>query len=121
MKPTDAATAEAIRRIIFFIATAFYRLSLGLTSENSSMYRRRMRHKALIAFLSIWTVFALQAQNAKKSVWDGTYTAAQAERGQKAYSANCAGCHQSDLGGKGEVPALRGDNFMERWHDYSVK
>ena len=86
------------------------------------MYRRRMRHKALIVILSIcWTVFTLQAQNAKKSVWDGTYTAAQAERGQKAYSANCAGCHQADLGGKGEVPALRGDNFMERWHDYSVK
>ena len=35
--------------------------------------------------------------------------------------ANCAGCHQADLGGKGEVPALKGDGFMERWHDYSVR
>jgi hypothetical protein len=58
---------------------------------------------------------------ARKSAWDGAYTRAQAERGEKAYAANCAGCHQPDLGGKGEVPALKGDTFMERWHDYSVK
>jgi hypothetical protein len=58
---------------------------------------------------------------AKKSVWDGAYTTVQAERGQKAYSENCEGCHQPDLRGKGEVPALKGDGFMERWHDYTVK
>jgi len=63
----------------------------------------------------------LFAQTPRKTVWDGAYTAAQAERGQKAYAANCAGCHQADLGGKGEVPALKGDGFMERWHDYSAK
>jgi hypothetical protein len=56
-----------------------------------------------------------------KSAWDGAYTTAQADRGQKAFNANCAGCHQVNLGGKGEVPALRGGEFMERWHDYSVK
>src|SRR6185295_17497426 len=56
-----------------------------------------------------------------KSAWDGAYTAAQADRGQKAYSAHCAGCHQANLGGKGEMVPLRGDGFMERWHDYSVK
>jgi hypothetical protein len=64
---------------------------------------------------------SLLFQSPKKSVWDGAYTPAQAERGQKAFAANCAGCHQSDLSGKGEVPALKGDGFMERWHDYSVK
>lgn len=70
-------------------------------------------------FLSVLAV--LTTQTAPKTVWDGAYTSAQAERGQKAYAANCARCHQSNLGGKGEVPALKGDNFMERWHDYSVK
>lgn len=63
----------------------------------------------------------LQAQSLKRSVWDGAYTEAQAERGQQAFAANCAGCHQSDLRGKGEVPPLKGDAFIERWHDYSVK
>lgn len=66
-------------------------------------------------------VLPLLLQAPKASVWDGAYTPAQAERGQKGYTANCAGCHQPDLGGKGEVPALKGDAFMERWHDYSVK
>ena len=75
------------------------------------------------AFLFLFFYFALfaQAQDGKRSVWEGAYTAAQAERGQKAFTANCAGCHQADLGGKGEIPALKGDGFMERWHDYSVK
>lgn len=67
------------------------------------------------------TALATQAPTAKKSVRNGAYTTAQAERGQKAYTTNCAGCHQSSLGGKGEIPAVRGDAFMERWHDYSVK
>jgi mono/diheme cytochrome c family protein len=62
-----------------------------------------------------------QGQTAKKSVWEGAYTAAQSERGEAAYAAHCGGCHQADLGGKGEVPALKGEGFMERWHDYAVK
>src|SRR5215510_15760776 len=63
----------------------------------------------------------LSVQTDKKSVWDGAYTATQADRGQKAFNANCAGCHQADLSGKGEIPALKGNGFMERWHDYSIK
>jgi mono/diheme cytochrome c family protein len=73
------------------------------------------------ALLAAFAGLLVEPQVAKKSVWDGAYTAAQAERGQKAYAANCAGCHQSDLTGKGEVPALKGDAFMERWHDYTAK
>ena len=74
-----------------------------------------------VLFLSVFTGMVMQAPNVKKSVWDGAYTAVQADRGQKAYTANCGGCHQADLGGKGEIPALKGDGFMERWHDYSAK
>src|SRR2546429_8089635 len=74
-----------------------------------------------VLLLFLYTALFAQAQDGKKSVWEGAYTAAQAEGGQKAFTANCAGCHQADLGGKGEIPALKGDGFMERWHDYSVK
>jgi len=63
----------------------------------------------------------LQTDDVRKSAWSGAYTTAQAERGRNAFNTNCAGCHQSDLRGKGEIPALKGDGFMERWHDYSVK
>ena len=73
----------------------------------------------LLCFL--WFLFPFQTFGQKKSVWEGAYTAEQADRGQKAYITNCGGCHQTDLGGKGEIPALKGDNFMERWHDYAVK
>jgi hypothetical protein len=79
-----------------------------------------MRLKCLLV-LSLILVCCVTATAAQRSAWDGAYTAAQAERGQKAFNANCAGCHQADLSGKGEIPALKGDAFMERWHDYSVK
>jgi hypothetical protein len=60
-------------------------------------------------------------QDTRQSIWAGAYTAMQADRGQKAFTANCAGCHQTDLTGKGEIPGLKGEGFMERWRDYSVK
>lgn len=81
-------------------------------------------HKRMMSALCLLWLFTLSAfaQATKKtSVWEGVYTPEQLERGRAAYTANCAGCHQADLGGKGEMPALKGDNFMERWHDYSVK
>jgi mono/diheme cytochrome c family protein len=46
------------------------------------------------------------------TIWDGVYTEAQARRGQGAYDASCASCHQSDLSGGGvfeddQAPPLR--------------
>jgi len=82
------------------------------------------RHKTIGFLLCLlWLIppVGFAAQSTKKSVWDGAYTQEQADRGQTVYMENCGGCHQADLGGKGEIPALKGDNFMERWHDYSVK
>src|SRR5438552_19013644 len=80
-----------------------------------------MTLKLSILFLSAALGLAMQTPNANKSVWKGAYTEAQAERGQKAYNASCGGCHQPDLGGKGEMLPLKGDEFMGRWHDYSAK
>jgi len=90
-------------------------------------HKRHKKHRRLGSFLCflcvLWLIpsVGLAAQSTKKTVWDGAYTQEQADGGEKAYTANCGGCHQADLGGKGEIPALKGDNFMERWHDYSVK
>ena len=69
----------------------------------------------------LWLIPLSGFAQSKNSVWEGAYTTEQAKRGRAAYTASCGGCHQADLGGKGEIPALKGDNFMERWHDYSVK
>jgi len=52
---------------------------------------------------------------APKTVWDGVYTSAQAERGQAAYTAQCARCHGDDHRGSGNV--LIGAKFMQQWRE----
>ena len=55
-----------------------------------------MRHRILGAaalFLIVLAHAALTAQTPAKTVWDGAYTDAQAERAQGTFSANCARCH----------------------------
>jgi hypothetical protein len=54
------------------------------------------------------------------TVWDGVYTAAQAERGRDAYATRCSTCHGKDLEG-GAGPALTGEQFFDNWREDSVK
>ena len=56
----------------------------------------------------------------QKSVWDGVYSEDQAKRGEQAYAAECASCHQPDLGGDGFAPALSGPEFSSAWNDLSL-
>jgi alcohol dehydrogenase (cytochrome c) len=44
-----------------------------------------------------------------------TYTAEQAQAGRQVYGAQCASCHQPDLRGSNEAPALAGVNFANAW------
>jgi mono/diheme cytochrome c family protein len=55
-----------------------------------------------------------------RSVLDGVYTAAQAERGATAYAENCARCHRDDLRGNPEAQALTGTRFIETWREDSL-
>ncbi len=80
-----------------------------------------MRKVAAMAFVSVVAVCGqLHAQDAARSVWDGVYTAAQAERGKTAYLANCVRCHGSALAGADEIPPLAGSHFMVDWDGQSV-
>src|SRR4026208_2048594 len=64
----------------------------------------------LILFsVSLWL---LSGSVLAKTVWDGVYTEAQAERGQTAYLQFCVRCHKPDL--MGIDGAMKGDFFMER-------
>ena len=59
----------------------------------------------------------LDAQSTS-SVWDGVYTATQADRGKAAYARHCSRCH-------GEDPAnsrnpLSGDRFAEHWESRTL-
>ena len=70
----------------------------------------------LVASVSYGVVHAKQA----KSIWDGVFTAAQAERGAEVYKTACSECHGGDLMGDGFAPALAGADFQGNWNDLSV-
>lgn len=80
----------------------------------------KLRHLATIVVLFAaalsWSVIA-QTEN---SIWDGVYTAAQAERGRVVIQNHCSECHHEDLSG-GEAPALVGDTFMLNWETHSLE
>lgn len=61
-----------------------------------------------------------QAPESTRSVWDGVYTNAQAERGRKQYFSDCVSCHGENLEGADEAPSLAGDAFLSRWIDLTV-
>jgi len=63
---------------------------------------------------------AIHGQEPKRTVWDGVYTAAQAERGQSAYMQSCASCHADDLRGRSTAPSLIEESFLFLWGDMSV-
>jgi len=63
-----------------------------------------------------------QEKPAKRSVWEGVYSDAQADRGQAQYERSCTGCHHSDLQGDSgeEIPALADEAFIARWTGQTV-
>lgn len=92
-----------------------------------------MRRTAIAVTLAAASgvVLAAASQPApSRSVWDGVYTAAQAERGAFVYGRYCQRCHGADLSGPGAMggglpgqspaPALVGGEFNYRWHELSV-
>src|SRR5262245_40341629 len=56
-----------------------------------------------------------QSGNRSQSIWDGAYTAAQAERGHERFTGVCRRCHNDDLNGSERGPALRGAKFLTDW------
>ena len=61
-----------------------------------------------------------EAQENPTTVWDGVYTAEQAERGEAVYKSHCLSCHQADFSGTEEASALSGDAFMASWREDTV-
>ena len=54
------------------------------------------------------------AQDRQRTVWDGVYSSAQADRGSALYMQRCAVCHGVTLGGNNEAPPLVGE-FIPDW------
>jgi mono/diheme cytochrome c family protein len=70
--------------------------------------------------ISAAAFLALGQAASPKSVWDGVYSKEQAARGQAKYAQACSNCHQADLSGSDQAPALSGGDFIDRWNDQSV-
>ena len=77
-----------------------------------------------VAIVPFVTVIGLRpvvrAQEMTKSVWDGTYTQAQADRGKQLYSDACASCHGPELTGGEMAPPLVGGDFQSDWNGLSL-
>jgi uncharacterized protein len=58
---------------------------------------------------------AAQGSTASKTIWDGIFTQAQADRGREQYMKSCASCHKPDLLGESAAPPLAGPEFSQRW------
>lgn len=70
--------------------------------------------------LGIFLTAAFLSAQASRSVWDGVYTAQQAERGAEFYASSCASCHGSALGGGESAPPLTGGEFFSNWNGLTV-
>jgi len=75
-----------------------------------------MTNKVLVLSAMLLSAF-VAAQDAPRTVWDGVYTEAQAERGKAIYMEKCIQCHGPELmgGGAGAGP-LQGATFSGNWN-----
>lgn len=72
--------------------------------------------KSKLALTALATA-ALACAQPPKTVLDGVYSAAQAQRGEAEYGRYCAGCHGSALDGGGAAPPLHSDVFLDNWRE----
>jgi S-disulfanyl-L-cysteine oxidoreductase SoxD len=69
--------------------------------------------------LALTSVASSQADGTR-SVLQGAFTKAQAERGKAQYFSACASCHGVAMQGDGDIPELVGKSFLKRWGDQPV-
>ena len=83
--------------------------------------RRGMRSRLIVAALVLGAAAAWSgpAFSQVSSVWDGSYTAQQAQRGAAKYVQACVMCHGRVLEGNGEAPPLTG-RFIPDWAGTSL-
>lgn len=75
----------------------------------------------VLAACALNGVAGIAAQNERKTVWSGVYTATQAARGQAAFEQNCMSCHNGNDQPVNPESRLRGEQFMKRWREDNVE
>jgi mono/diheme cytochrome c family protein len=79
-----------------------------------------MRATLLIPAAALFTAALSGAHAQEKTAWDGVYSTAQAERGDKRYADACAPCHGADMAGGPGIPGLTGIEFMFKYNNKPV-
>jgi mono/diheme cytochrome c family protein len=75
----------------------------------------------VVGFAMLAGAYSTVRAQQPKSVLEGIYTQAQATRGEKVYSENCAVCHGPKLAGTDTAgPTLSGPDFTNGWKDMSA-
>src|SRR5262245_21654151 len=75
---------------------------------------------ALVAL--VFTASFSHAQAPDRTIWDGVYSEAQAERGRANYVKVCQVCHGANFLGHlaSNAPALKGASFIGDWESESL-
>ncbi len=72
--------------------------------------------KLKFAVIAVALAAIAVSQETTRSVWDGVYSDAQAQRGAGLYATHCASCHGDQLTGGEMAPPLAGPEFMANWN-----
>ena len=94
------------------------RQSIASSQGNSRLLARI--GMVLAAGVTISMMAAAESVAPTKSILDGVYSAAQIDRGRKAYDSLCARCHGEALGGGEDSPALVDEDFLKNWYGKSL-
>jgi len=100
-----------------------------VASHENTKTRKNTRTKCFSCLRAFVAVFAssavaigitVRAQEAGRTVADGVYSEAQAERGAAIYDGACGNCHRTDLGGA-SGPALKEQRFNQTYAGKDLK
>ena len=77
----------------------------------------RMRTMIVMSAALVWgaAMAATLGAQPPRSVWDGVYSEAQAQRGAVVFDKECAECHGPAGAGGGMAPALAGEAFSANY------
>jgi mono/diheme cytochrome c family protein len=78
-----------------------------------------MRTTAVLVMVAAVLSGAVGVRAQAPRIWQGVYSAAQAERGKATFLTSCQRCHNADLSGD-RGPALKGERFTTSWGGGSV-
>lgn len=82
--------------------------------------REMQRSRTKLWAAGLLAVCTAAAAQTRRTIWDGVFTAEQAERGKAIFATTCAGCHGVDLSAPNR-PALKGEAFLNHWMEDSLE